>query len=235
MASSVVAATEAAVAAIDPPAATTAGGPSWLRLHRGRFAAPAACLFLDRDGVVCVERGYIADPAAVALETGAVALMTAARAQGYALVCITNQGGIGKGVVSWRDYQAVQDRISGLLAVRGLAFDAVALCPTHPDGVGALRGDHDWRKPRPGMLRAAAEGLNLDLIRSAIVGDSVRDLEAGRAAGLLQGALTLTGHGPRDSAAAAALATPDFAVRIVAHPGEAATLLTAADGAGLSD
>jgi len=213
----------------------TALESSWLRLHRGRFAAPAACLFLDRDGVVCVERGYIADPAAVVLETGAVALMTTARARGYALVCVTNQGGIGKGVVSWRDYQAVQDRITGLLAARGLAFDAVALCPAHPDGVGPLRCDHAWRKPQPGMLRAAAEALNLDPPRSVIVGDSARDLCAGRAAGLRHGALTLTGHGPRDSAAAAALATRDFAVRIVAHPGEAATLLTMADGAGLSD
>jgi len=147
---------------------------------------------------------------------------------------VTNEGGIGKGAVSWRAYQAVQDRIAGLLAVQGLDFDAVALCPMHPDGVGELRGAHDWRKPGPGMLLAAADALNLDLRRSLIVGDSARDLEAGRAAGLPQGALTLTGHGARDSAAAAALAGPDFAMRIVAHPGEAATLLAMADGAGLS-
>ncbi|MEM6491511.1 MAG: HAD-IIIA family hydrolase, partial [Pseudomonadota bacterium] len=176
-----------------------------------------------------------ADPDQVVLERGVVDLLIAARAHGYALVCVTNQSGIARGLIPWRAYQAVQDRIAGLLAMRGLGFDAVALCPMHPDGTGALRGEHPWRKPGPGMLDAARDALNLDLSRSLIVGDAARDLEAGRAAGLPRGALALTGHGRRDRAAAEALARDGFAVSVVDHPGGAMHLLETVDGAGLSD
>ena len=200
----------------------------WLRLYRARFAAPTPALFLDRDGVLCVERGYIADARDVALERGAADLAMAGRVAGYALVCVTNQGGIGRGVVRWTQHQAVQDRLALKLFIAswGVTLDALALCPMHPEGVGDLRGDHDWRKPRPGMLLAAAEALNLDLAASVIIGDSARDLAAGRAAGLKRGLLVQTGHGLRDSAVAEALAGEDFAVEIHADPAAAALALS---------
>jgi len=199
----------------------------WLRVYRSRFDAPTPCLFLDRDGVLCVERGYIANPDDVALERGAAQLAIAGRVAGFALVCVTNQGGIGRGAVSWIQHQAVQDRLALKLfyASWGATLDALALCPMHPDGVGDLRGDHAWRKPRPGMFLAAAEALNLDLRASVLVGDSARDLAAARAAGLKRGLLVLSGHGRRDRPAAEALATADFAVGVHADPAAAALAL----------
>ena len=199
----------------------------WLRVFRRRFAAPTPCVFLDRDGVLCVERGYIADPDHVALERGAGDLLIEARVEGYALVCVTNQGGIGRGALSWGQYQAVQDRVALKLfyASWGVSLDAVALCPNHPEGVAPYRGDHPWRKPAPGMLLAAADALNLDLAASVMIGDSPRDLAAAKAAGLKRAMLVETGHGAGKRSEVEALAEDGFAVEIHADPAAAAAAL----------
>lgn len=175
---------------------------------RGRPA-----LFLDRDGVLVAEVGYLHRPEDVRLIPGAAALIAAASRAGLAAVLVTNQAGIGRGTYGWAEFQATQARISADLAAGGAALDMVLACPFHAEGQPPYRHPaHPCRKPRPGMILRAAERLGLDLAGSWIVGDRAIDLEAGRAAGLAGGVHVLTGHGAAERDAAHAVATGRFRV-----------------------
>ena len=152
--------------------------------HSFRFAPDprreAPALFVDRDGTVIEDPGYIADPDKVSLIAGAAAALRAFRDAGYALILVTNQSGIGRGLYRWSDYEAVAARFRELLAAEGIVFDAELACGHSPEE-GAACG---WRKPAPGMIREAADRLQLDLARSVMAGDKLSDLEAGAAAGI---------------------------------------------------
>ncbi len=176
--------------------------------HRGRPA-----LFLDRDGVLVAEVGYLHRPEEVRLIPGAATLIAAANRMGLPVVLVTNQAGIGRGTYGWAEFQATQARISADLAAEGAALDMVLACPFHADAEPHYRHPaHPCRKPRPGMILHAAERLGLDLAGSWIVGDRAIDLEAGRAAGLAGGVQVLTGHGAAERDAAREVATGRFRV-----------------------
>lgn len=150
-------------------------------------------VFLDRDGTVIVEADYLADPAGVALVDGADAAIRRLKRAGYAVVLVTNQSGIARGLYDETDYRAVAARLDQVLRSRGAAPDATYWCPHHPDFTGPC----DCRKPGTGMYRRAAEELGLDLAASWYVGDKPTDVEP--AAALGGGAvLVRTGYG-RDS------------------------------------
>jgi histidinol-phosphate phosphatase family protein len=134
-------------------------------------------VFLDRDGTLIVDTGYPRDPAEVRLIPGAAAALLRFRERGFRLVVVSNQSGIARGVVTEEQARSVHDRFVGCLAAQGVVLDGVYYCPHGPDG------GCDCRKPRPGLLRRAAEELGLDLERSFAVGDLPRDVEAGVAAG----------------------------------------------------
>ena len=176
--------------------------------HRGQPA-----LFLDRDGVLVAEVGYLHRPEEVRLIPGAATLIAAANHAGLPVVLVTNQAGIGRGTYGWAEFQATQARISADLAAEGAALDMVLACPFHADAEPPYRHPaHPCRKPRPGMILHAAERLGLDLAGSWIVGDRAIDLEAGRAAGLAGGVQVLTGHGAAERDAAREVATGRFRV-----------------------
>ncbi|HEX9106925.1 MAG TPA: HAD family hydrolase [Longimicrobiales bacterium] len=158
---------------------------------------PAA--FLDRDGTIMVERGFLADPAGVELLPGALEGLRALREAGYALVIVTNQSGIARGYFGEPEFRAVQARLEELLAGEGISLDGVYLCPHHPDSGPAC----NCRKPAPGLYRRAAEELRLDLSRSLFIGDRPSDVQAARTLGGT-GILLRTGYG---DAVAAALPT----------------------------
>lgn len=184
----------------------------WLEVTGTARRAPA--LFLDRDGAVIEEKYNLSDPAGVALIPGAADTIRWAADRGWHVVLVTNQSGIGRGLFGWPEFAAVQARMTGLLADRGATLDAVLACPFHPQGKGSLRhGDHPTRKPNPGMLLAAAERLDIVLSESWIVGDRVRDIAAGRNAGLAGAVHVATGHGG-EAEQALALAGEGFSV----HP-----------------
>jgi D-glycero-D-manno-heptose 1,7-bisphosphate phosphatase len=175
---------------------------------RGRPA-----LFLDRDGVLVAEVGYLHRPEDARLIPGAAALIAAANRAGLPAVLVTNQAGIGRGYYGWAEFQATQEKISMALADGGATLDMVLACPFHEQGQPPYRDPaHPCRKPRPGMILRAAERLGLDLAGSWIVGDRALDLAAGRAAGLAGGAHVLTGHGAAERDAALAVATGRFRV-----------------------
>lgn len=169
-------------------------------------------LFLDRDGVIVEDAGYLSRPEDLRLIEGAAQSITLARQLGYAVVVVTNQSGIGRGLFGWREYEAVENRLMEMLARHGTAVDMILACPFHPDGVPPYDKEHPWRKPNPGMLWAAARQLNVDLARSILVGDKASDVEAARAAGLRSAIHVLSGHGHLERPAAMALATGEFDV-----------------------
>jgi len=141
-------------------------------------------VFLDRDGTLVEEVPYLHDPARVVLLPG-VGALAAVAAAGYALVVVTNQAGVARGLYDEAAVAAVHRRLGELLATAGVRLDAVLHCPHHPQGTvpGYARACR-CRKPGPGMLEAAAERLGLDLAASFLVGNHPTDVGAAVAAGV---------------------------------------------------
>lgn len=144
-------------------------------------------LFLDRDGVINHEVGYLYKASEVRWVEGIFALCRTAIALGYRLVVVTNQSGIARGLYSMADFEALSAWMRAEFAARSAPLDAIYCCPYHPEqGLGEYRREHEDRKPSPGMLRRAALDLGLDLRRSVMVGDRCSDVAAANAARLRQ-------------------------------------------------
>ena len=147
-------------------------------------------VFVDRDGTLLEECHYLADPACVRLVPGAVHALASLRAGGFALVVVTNQSGIARGLYRLEDYHAVARRLEAVLAQAGVPVDGTYFCPHHPDFTGPCA----CRKPGVGLYVAAAGELGLDLRSSWYVGDKITDvlpaLELGG-----KGILVRTGYG----------------------------------------
>ncbi|MGN6108554.1 MAG: D-glycero-alpha-D-manno-heptose-1,7-bisphosphate 7-phosphatase [Kofleriaceae bacterium] len=133
-------------------------------------------LLLDRDGTLIVDVGYPRDPARVELLPGAVETLLELQ-QRYLLVVISNQSGIGRGLITTPEAQAVHDRVMDEFQRAGVRFAGAYYCPHAPDAGCTCR------KPSPGLLLQAAAELELDLPRSIMIGDKASDVVAGRAAG----------------------------------------------------
>ena len=157
-----------------------------LARHRGHAARPAA--FLDRDGTLVVERGYLADPAELELLPGVPQALQNLRAGGFSLIVISNQSGVGRGLFPLSRVYEAMARLRRMLRGHGVELDAIYFCPHRPGD------DCPCRKPSPGLLIRAAEDQNLDLARSFMVGDKLIDAETGRAAGA-RGLLVRSGYG----------------------------------------
>jgi D-glycero-D-manno-heptose 1,7-bisphosphate phosphatase len=145
---------------------------------------------VDRDGTLIVERNYLADPAGVELLPGAGRGLRRLADAGFALVLVTNQSGIARGLFGEEEFAAVQGRLSELLAAEGVRLDGAYHCPHHPD----YSGPCTCRKPAPGMFVRAAADLGLDPARSLYIGDRLADvLAAGELGG--RAYLVRTGYG----------------------------------------
>ena len=158
-------------------------------------------LFLDRDGVIIEDVHFIQKAEDVRTIEGVAEAINAANARHVGVVVITNQSGIARSHFGWDAFESVQAEVNRRLRDAGAQIDLVLACGYHPDGAGALAADHDWRKPRPGMLLEAAKQLGINLAASFVVGDRLTDLAAGKAAGLRLGALVRTGYGATEAAA----------------------------------
>lgn len=153
-------------------------------------------VFLDRDGTVIEHVHYIADPAHVRLLPGAAEALRRLRSAGYALVVITNQSAIGRGIITLDQYEAVDAETRRQLDAERVALDGVYHCPEPPEGDDPRVVTHADRKPGPGMLLRAAQELGLDLSRSWMIGDMISDVLAGRNAGCRGSFLVRTGKRP---------------------------------------
>jgi D-glycero-D-manno-heptose 1,7-bisphosphate phosphatase len=152
-------------------------------------------VFLDRDGTLIVERGYITVPDGVELIPGAAAAVARLREAGWKVFVVTNQGCVAKGMITEDELGLIHFRMVSMLAEQGAQVDGVYYCPHHPDGDQIQYAvECDCRKPRPGLLERAAGEHDIELAESIMIGDTLRDLEAGRGAGT-KGVLVLTGKG----------------------------------------
>ncbi|CAN0431471.1 unnamed protein product [Discosporangium mesarthrocarpum] len=148
------------------------------------MAGPRA-LFLDRDGVINVDTGFVWQKEKFVFTNGVFESTRRAAALGYRLVVVTNQSGIGRGLYSEDDFRALSDWMCARFADEGVTIDRVYFAPTHPEhGIGRYRTDSPDRKPGPGMLLRAAADLGVDLEASALVGDRETDIRAAHAAGV---------------------------------------------------
>ena len=142
-------------------------------------------LFLDRDGVINVDHGYVHRPDQFEFIDGIFDLCRRARDLGYLIVVVTNQAGIGRGYYTEQAFHELTEWMKQRFRDEGIDIAAVYFCPHHAEhGVGMYRSECEWRKPNPGMLLAAAREHGIDLSVSVLVGDKVSDIEAGRRAGL---------------------------------------------------
>ncbi|HSI48427.1 MAG TPA: D-glycero-beta-D-manno-heptose 1,7-bisphosphate 7-phosphatase [Ideonella sp.] len=143
--------------------------------------------FLDRDGVVNIDRGYVHRWEEFEFVPGAAQAMARLQRAGWRLVIVTNQSGIARGYFNEAQFQALTGRMLQALAEAGVDAAAVAVyhCPHHPHGrVPTLAVDCDCRKPAPGMILRAAAEHGLSLADSILVGDKPSDIAAARLAGV---------------------------------------------------
>jgi len=178
--------------------------------------ATRRAVFLDRDGTLNADTGYVTRPENVRLLPGAALGARALARDGFALVIVSNQSGIARGMMTETQADAVDARVLELLGREGVHIDASYRCPHLLGGaIARYAVDCDCRKPKPGMLVQAAADLGIDLRASWTVGDGERDVEAGIAVGTRAVRLTdapKAGDGRRvfeavDLAAAARLIT----------------------------
>jgi rfaE bifunctional protein nucleotidyltransferase chain/domain len=141
--------------------------------------------FLDRDGVINKDKGYVHHWDDFEFVPGAIEGMRRLQQAGYALVIVTNQSGVARGYYSEDQYHVLTRHLLSELTGKGVHVDGVYHCPHHPNGiVPHLAIDCECRKPAPGMLLQAARELNLSLHDSLLIGDKPSDIEAASAAGL---------------------------------------------------
>jgi histidinol-phosphate phosphatase family protein len=141
-------------------------------------------VFLDRDNTLIEDPGYINHPSQVKLLPGTAASLAQLHKMDFLVIVVSNQSGVARGIVTEETLAQIHHQLEKLLADEGAYLDAIYFCPFHPDGViSKYRMESELRKPAPGMLLKAAEDLNVDLSRSWMVGDSYRDIEAGKRAG----------------------------------------------------
>ncbi|TJZ77287.1 D-glycero-alpha-D-manno-heptose-1,7-bisphosphate 7-phosphatase [Chitiniphilus eburneus] len=142
-------------------------------------------LFLDRDGVINIDHGYVHKPEDFDFVNGIFELIAAAKKNGYLIVIVTNQAGIGRGYYTEADFHKLMNWVRQQIVQQGGEIDAIYYCPDHPEhGIGHYRRDSEFRKPGPGMLFQAQRELDLDLAASIFVGDNTSDMLAGQAAGV---------------------------------------------------
>jgi D-glycero-D-manno-heptose 1,7-bisphosphate phosphatase len=141
-------------------------------------------VFLDRDGTIIEDVGFLRDVAQIDLLPWAPHAIRQLRDAGYAIVVITNQSGVGRGYYDEAHVRATHQALDALLAESGAQVDAYYYCPHYPESVDPrYAGVCDCRKPASGLLHRAAVDLQLDLSRSWMVGDWWRDVQAGAGAG----------------------------------------------------
>lgn len=141
--------------------------------------------FLDRDGVINRDIGYVHRIADFELLPGVVDALQRLQRMGYALIVVTNQSGLARGLFDNAAYEALTQYLHDILARDGVTLDGVYHCPHLPDAtIARYRCDCDCRKPLPGLLLKAIGEYAIDPKTSLLVGDKASDIAAGRAAGV---------------------------------------------------
>lgn len=142
-------------------------------------------LFLDRDGIINIDHGYVYQSENFEFVDGIFSLCQLAQEKGYQLIVITNQSGIGRGKYTIEQFEHLTQWMKQQFNSKGIEINAVYYCPHHP-----TKANNEYlikcncRKPAPGMILQAAQEHNIDLSKSIFVGDKVSDMQAAQAAGI---------------------------------------------------
>jgi D-glycero-D-manno-heptose 1,7-bisphosphate phosphatase len=179
---------------------------------------PAA--FLDRDGTINVERGYVTRPDDLVLIDGVAAAIRALNKGGVLAVVVSNQSGVARGLMTEGDLARIHERLENLLLAGGARLDGAYYCPNFAGGiVERYTRDTGCRKPAREMIDRAVRDLDIDLGSSVMVGDHATDIELANVLGI-PGVLVATGRGRETLAGAASLgieiahAAPDLAAAV---------------------
>ena len=142
-------------------------------------------MFLDRDGVINLDTGYVSKVEEIEFIVGIFDLVRTAISLGYRVIIVTNQSGIGRGYFTETEFYELMEWMRQKFSAEGCSLDGIYFCPFHPiDGVGEYQQDSIMRKPQPGMVLQAISDFSLDPGASVLVGDRPSDIEAGRTAGV---------------------------------------------------
>lgn len=161
--------------------------------------------FLDRDGTINADNGYVHEIDDFQFVDGVIEAMQELKKMGFALVVVTNQSGLARGLFSEDQFMRLTEWINCSLADREVDLDGIYFCPHHPHAVvEALRQECDCRKPKPGMLLDAQRHLHIDMAFSYLVGDTLDDMLAAQAAGVGTRVLVRSGKAVTEQASAAA-------------------------------
>jgi D-glycero-D-manno-heptose 1,7-bisphosphate phosphatase len=143
-------------------------------------------LFLDRDGVINIDRNYVWKIENFDLIPGISDVIKIAMLKNYKIIVITNQAGIGRGMYTEHDFHILSSHMKNTLQKMGCFLDHIYFCPFHPtEAKGEYLKDSFNRKPNPGMLLEAKKDFNLDMKASVLIGDKLSDIKAGQSAGVL--------------------------------------------------
>ena len=152
-------------------------------------------IFLDRDGTIIEEKGYIYDLSQSFIFPFSAAAVRYMNENQFKVIGVTNQSAISRGICTLEQLETIHSKIIAALAQENAVIDRFYYCPFHPDfNIPAFKNQSHWRKPLPGMLLQAAKDFDLDLSESYMIGDDVVDIKAGKNAGC-KTALVLTGKG----------------------------------------
>ncbi|HIF9070606.1 TPA: D-glycero-beta-D-manno-heptose 1,7-bisphosphate 7-phosphatase [Photobacterium damselae] len=144
------------------------------------MAKPA--VFIDRDGVINVDHGYVHTTDDFEYVEGVFAACKKLKEMGYLLVLVTNQSGIARGMFTEDEFLSLTEWMDWNFVDNGVEFDGIYYCPHHPEGQGDYRQECDCRKPKPGMLISARDYLKIDMTQSVMIGDKADDMAAAKAA-----------------------------------------------------
>ncbi|MEF1207188.1 D-glycero-beta-D-manno-heptose 1,7-bisphosphate 7-phosphatase, partial [Photobacterium damselae] len=144
------------------------------------MAKPA--VFIDRDGVINVDHGYVHTTDDFEYVEGVFAACKKLKEMGYLLVLVTNQSGIARGMFTEDEFLSLTEWMDWNFVDNGVEFDGIYYCPHHPEGQGDYRQECDCRKPKPGMLISARDYLKIDMAQSVMIGDKADDMTAAKAA-----------------------------------------------------
>lgn len=154
-----------------------------------------SAVFIDRDGTICEESGYIDHPDRLLIYPWSYPAIAQLNQAGLKVVVVTNQSGVARGYFAEEMVTAIHEKMCAAMAEHGARLDAIYYCPHHPEAlVEPYRQDCRCRKPKPGMALQAAQALDLDLSASYVIGDRYRDIQLAHAIGA-RAVLVLSGYG----------------------------------------
>jgi histidinol-phosphate phosphatase family protein len=162
---------------------------AWERTANKLRSRPSRAVFLDRDGTINLDPGYLSHPSQMQLIPGVGEALSKLQKAGFALIVVSNQSGVGRGIISAEALPKIHERLDELLAPHGAKISYYALCIHKPED------DCACRKPKTKLLEDGARALGVDISRSFMVGDKALDLQAGKNAGCKGSLLVRTGYG----------------------------------------